>query len=143
MPERIDALGADAYAIAQSKCPLRSSAARAAMWFSDDRMIAVTVHAFLAGEFLQPVNAHQPFHKNFDQLHKKAELLHGNNQRVIFFAQVAFHELRRLPFHQLAFGHIRAAFGFRTFRRNLLQFHAAIRSQRGHRFLFPGARRRR
>jgi hypothetical protein len=76
MPERVDPFGADAYAIAQAKSQLRPSSARAAIGFRDDGMIAVAVHAFLAGKFLQPVNAHQALHKNFDKLDKKSELLH-------------------------------------------------------------------
>src|SRR5579871_4214987 len=116
MAKRIDALSAHAYFVAKAENELFAFAARCAVWFADDGMIALAEKAALAGGFFQPVDAHQAFHKYFYQLDEESEFLHGNNQRVIFLAEMAFHELRGLPIHQLAFGAIGAALGFGTFR---------------------------
>ena len=57
-----------------------------------------------------------PSTKIVDQLDEESEFLHGNNQRVVFLAEMAFHELRCFPFHEFALGAIGAALGFRTLR---------------------------
>src|SRR5271169_2343572 len=137
MPERIDSLRPHPHAIPQPKDPSRSSApARTAIRLANNRMVAVVIRASLPGKFLQPVNAHQSFHENFHQLHKKSELLHGNNQRRIFLAQMAFHKLRRLPFHQFALGRIGPPLRLRAFCSDILQFHAPVWPEYRHGFLF-------
>src|SRR5580704_14465669 len=101
VPERINALGPHPHTIPEPKgTPCSSASTRTAKWLADNRMVAVVIRASLPGKFLQPVDAHQAFHENLHQLHEKSKLLHRNNQRRIFLAQMAFHELRRLPFHQ-------------------------------------------
>ena len=49
--------------------------------------------------FFQGVDGEQAFHKNFEELHEAAVLLHGNDQRVVFLAEMLLHELRGLPIH--------------------------------------------
>src|ERR1700722_13552407 len=126
MPEGIDSFGAHFYAIPQTENTLLSFAAGTAMRFSDDGVIAVAVDAALAGRFLQAVNTDKPFDKNLDQLNEESEFLDGDYQRVVLFAQMAFHELRGLPFHQFALGAIGAALRFRTFRSDFLKFDSAV-----------------
>ena len=127
MAERIDALSANPYQIAQMKRALSGAAARSAMRLGDNRMIALAEGASLSGEFFQAIDADQPFDKDFHQFDEKSELLNGYDQRVVLLAQMAFHELRRLPFHQLALGGFGAAFRFRTLRSDFLKFDAAVR----------------
>src|SRR5271156_571739 len=141
MPERIDSLRPYPHAISQPKgSSLSSAPARTAIRLADNRMVAVVIRTPLRGKFLQPVNAHQSFHENFHQLHKKSELLHGNNQRLIFLAQMALHELRRLPFHHSAPPPPPPPLRFRAFCGDILQFHAPVWPQHRHGFLFPLAR---
>src|ERR1700722_14707076 len=99
MPERIDALGAHFYAISQAENALSLLAPRAAVRFGDDRVILIAVDASLASCFLQAIDAYKPFDENLNQLDEKTELLYGDDQRVIFLAEMVLHELRGLPFH--------------------------------------------
>src|ERR1035441_10176455 len=46
--------------------------------------------------------------------------------RSEFVAQARFHKLRRLPFHQFAFGHYRAAFSGGSFHGHFFQFDFAV-----------------
>src|SRR5271168_3896184 len=71
--EWIDALRPHAHAIPQPKSPSRPPAtARTAIRLANNRMMAVLIRASLPGNFLQPVNAHQPFHENLHQLHEES-----------------------------------------------------------------------
>src|ERR1700735_714452 len=115
MPERIYALRAHANNISKTKHSLRSRPARSSIRFSDDSVILFAIHAALAGKFLQAVDTYQPFDENLNQFDEKSELLHRNNQRFVFFAEMALHELSGLPFHQFALGGISAAFRLGTF----------------------------
>src|SRR6266481_1570613 len=134
---RVNALGADAHAIAVLPrellrlCAATSSCARAAppliaAWDRNNGVILLAIHAARARRFLQRVDRQQPLHKHLEQLHKAAVLLHGNNQAVVFFAEMLLHELRRLPVHQLALGAIRAALRFGSFRGYLLELYMRI-----------------
>src|SRR5271156_1055062 len=79
--EWIDALRPHAHAIPQPKSPSRSPAtARTAIRLANNRMMAVLIRASLPGNFLQPVNAHQPFPENLHQLHEESELMHRKAQ---------------------------------------------------------------
>src|ERR1700722_12149713 len=104
MPKRIDSFSAYFYAIPQTENTLLSFAASPAMRLRDDGGIAVAGDAALAGRFLQAVNANKPFDKNLDQLYENPEFLDGDDKRVVLLAEMAFHELGGLPFHQFALG---------------------------------------
>src|SRR5579872_3803749 len=92
-------------------------------------MIALAVDAAQSGRFLQPVNADKAFDENLGQFHEEAKFLYGDDERAILFAQMAFHELRRLPVHQFALSGVGATLRFRTLGRNLLEFDAAVGSE--------------
>jgi hypothetical protein len=102
MSEWIDAFGADADAVAEAK-HFWSAASSGTVRFSDDCVIALAIRAALPRDFLEAIDADQALDEDFDELDEKSELLHGNDQSVVFFTEMAFHELRRLPLHQLAF----------------------------------------
>ena len=131
MAERVDALGADAHPIAQVKGQPRTPASRAAARFGNDGMLALVIETARAGKFLEAVNADEPLDENFHEFDEKAEFLDGNNQRVVLLAQVVFHELRGLPFHQLTLGGFGAALGFGAFRGDFIEFYAAIGTESG------------
>src|SRR6202041_216129 len=131
MPERIYALRAHANNISKTKNFLRSRPARSPIRFSDDSVIPFAIHAALAGKFLQTVDTDESFDENFDQFNEKSELLHRNNQRFVFFAEMALHELSRLPFHQFALRGISAPLRLGTFRNTFLRFCAPIGTDSG------------
>src|SRR6202030_2853570 len=100
-PYRIDSLSPHAHTIAQAKNSLRFAASRsAAVRLGDNHVVALAKRAPHPRDFLQPVYTHEPLDEKFDQFHEESELLHGNNQRLVFLTEMALHELRRLPFHQ-------------------------------------------
>src|SRR5712692_9481907 len=92
----------------------------------DDGVIALAIDATRVCRFFQGVDGQQPFHEHLEKLDKAPVFLNGDDQRIVFLAQVLFHELRRLPIHQLALGAISSAFGFGSFRRNLLELSMGI-----------------
>src|SRR5277367_3869168 len=100
--ERVDALRADADQVAEVESRLRAFAARASVRFADDGMVAVAISATLGRKFFEAIDADEAFHENLHQLDEESEFLYRNNQRIILFAEVAFHKLRGLPLHQLA-----------------------------------------
>src|SRR5271156_961411 len=102
--ERVDALRADTDKVAEMENRLRAFAARASVRFADDGMVEVAINASLGRKFFEAIHADEAFHENLHQLDEESEFLHRNNQRIILFAEMAFHELRGLPFHQLALG---------------------------------------
>src|SRR6202795_4540829 len=130
MAHGVYALGAHVDTIAQAEDPGRSAGPAATVRLRDDGMVALAVGAPLPGDFLEAVDAHETFDENLEKLDKEPEFLHRNNQRVKFLAETAFHELRGLPVHQLALGSVGAALGFRAFRRDLIEFDAAIGPER-------------
>ena len=106
-------------------------------------MVALAIDGALSGYFFEAINTDQAFDENFHQFDEETEFLHGNNQRVVFLAETAFHELRGLPFHQFALGGFGAALGFGTFRCDFFELGAAIGSEHRNRFTICGAGSRR
>src|SRR5713226_7131945 len=110
MAHGVDALRANLDAVSQAPHALPGfSAATAASRTvrsadCDDRMVVLAIHTPSARSFLQRADWQEPFHKHFEQLHKAAILLHGNDQPFVFIAEVLFHELRSLPVAQFTFG---------------------------------------
>ncbi len=105
---------------------------------ADDGVIAVAIEALLAGKFLQPVDTDEAFHENVDEFDEETELLHGDDQRVIFLAEMAFHELGGLPLDEFAFGGVRPALRFRAFRGDAFEFGAAVGAEHRYGFFFAG-----
>src|ERR1700690_4214366 len=103
-----------------------------------DGVVAVAVHALLAGKLLQAVDAHKPLHENIHQFHEKTEFLHGNNQRVILLAEMTFHKLSGFPFDELSLGCIGSALRLRAFRSDSLKLHTAVRPQHRYGFFLSG-----
>src|ERR1700735_5238139 len=98
------------------------------MRLADDGVIAVAKYAALAGSLFEAVDADEAFDEDVDELDEESEFLHGNNQRVVFVAEMLLHELRRLPFHELALGAIGTALGFGAFSGDFAELRAAIGS---------------
>jgi len=93
----------------------------------DDRVIPFTIDAALARLLFEAIDRYKSFDENFHQLDEEAEFLHGNNQRVVFLAQAAFHELSRFPVHQFALGGDGATLRIRAFRGHGVQLRLVIR----------------
>ena len=122
----VDAFGADADLIAEAPFELAglcgaatASAARSAAAAStskgDDGVIAFAKHASRAGKFLQRADGKQAFHKDFEKFDKAAVFLDGNDQAVVFLAEMLFHELSGFPIHEFALGAVGAALRFGSF----------------------------
>src|SRR5260370_27171621 len=105
------------------------SAATASASKGDDGVIALAQHAACAGEFFESVDGKKAFDEDFEEFDKAAELLDGNDQAVVFLAEVLLHELSSFPVHQFALGAIGAALGFGGFRSDF--FEVFVRIERG------------
>src|SRR5260370_31075559 len=125
LAHEIEPSGAHAYFIAEAQFELArlcatataaadSSAATATRQSNDD-MIAFAKHASRVGEFLECSNGKKAFHEDLEKLDKTAVFLHGNDQPVLFFAEVFLHELSGFPIHQFALAAVGAALGFGRF----------------------------
>src|ERR1700677_1269420 len=108
MPEWVDSFGAHAYPVSQPKHSLPAGATRAVVRLRHDGMVAVAINAPLPRRFLETVDADQAFDEDLHEFDEESEFLHGYDQSLVLLAQVAFHELRRLPIHQFALGGIGA-----------------------------------
>ena len=80
-----------------------------------DGMIALAKHASRIGEFLQRGDGQKAFHEDFEKFDKATVFLHGNDQPVVFLAEMLLHELGGFPIHQLALGAACAALRFGRF----------------------------
>src|SRR5204862_7772075 len=89
--------------------------AAAATRQGDDGVIALAKDAAGTGEFLQRVDGKKAFDEDFEQFDEAAVFLDGNDQAVVFLAEMFFHELSGFPVHEFAFGAIGAAFGLGGF----------------------------
>src|SRR5712664_2365312 len=89
-------------------------------------MIAFAKDAAGAGEFLECADGKKSFHKNFEEFDKATELLDGNDQAVVFLAEMLFHELSGLPVHEFALGAIGAALGFGGFCGDFLELPVGV-----------------
>ncbi len=107
------------------------------MRLAHDRMVAVPIDALLSCKFFQAVDAYQPFDENLHQLYEEPEFLHRDDQRIVFFAEMAFHELSGLPFDQFPLGCVGPAFRFRAFGGDFLELHAAVGPEHRHRLFLP------
>ena len=142
----VDALGADTDAVAEfpdvagvrastaglflfSRLVCREALSVAAS--GNDRVILLAVENVLAGEFRDAVDGDHAFHENFRQLDEETEFLHGDNERVVFLAEMLLHELRGFPGHQFALGGFGAALGLGGFRGDGFEFAAPVRAERG------------
>src|SRR5580658_10222803 len=67
----------------------------------DYGVIALAKNNPRARGIFESVYWQQAFDEHFEQLDEAAEFLHRDNQRLVFLAEMRFHELRRLPVHQL------------------------------------------
>src|SRR5260370_34762518 len=92
----------------------------------DDGVIALAKDAARAGEFFQSDDGKKAFHEDLEKLDEAAVFLDGNNQAVIFLAEVLFHELSGLPVHEFALGAVGAALGFRGSRSDFFQIPVRI-----------------
>src|SRR5579872_5565728 len=79
MTEWVDTFGLHADATTQPVHSLRSKTA-----LGHDGMVTLPEDAAHAGEFLNAIDAYQPFDKDVNQLNKKTELLDRNNQGLVF-----------------------------------------------------------
>ena len=78
----------------------------------DDGVVALAKDAARSGEFLQRADGKKTFHEDVEKFDKAPVFLDGNNQAVVFLAEMLFHELSGFPVHQFALGAIGAALGF-------------------------------
>ena len=102
------------FCAAAPNCTRRSAAAVSA-GHGDNDVILLAVNASRVGSFFKRVDRQQAFHEDLEKLDKTAEFLHGNDQPVVFLAEVLLHELSGFPVHQFALGAIGAALRFRRF----------------------------
>src|SRR5258708_22326217 len=105
------------------------SSAAAATRQSNDGMIAFAKDASRVGEFLQRSNGKKAFHEDLEKLDKTAVFLDGNDQPVVFFAEVFLHELSGFPIHQFALGAVGSALRFGRFGSEF--FEVPVRIERG------------
>src|SRR5580693_1603220 len=112
MPLDLPRLGATAWAetmrpwaLARAFCAMAALTAHK----GDNGVVAFAINAAGIRRFFQRVDRQQAFHKNFKEFDETAEFLHGDDQRVIFFAEMLFHVLRGLPIHQFALCAVGAA----------------------------------
>src|SRR5260370_10647835 len=103
------------------------SAATASASKGDDGVIALAKDATGASEFLECADGKKSFYKNFEEFDKAAELLDGNDQAVVFLAEMLLHELSGFPVHQFALGAIGAARVFGGFAGDLFDVFARIK----------------
>src|SRR5205085_8665137 len=95
----------------------------------DDSVVALTIDAVSIRGFFQRADGQQSLHENLKKFDEAAELLHRDDQPVVFFSKMLLHELRGLPIHQFALGRIGAALGLGSFRSNV--FETSVRIQGG------------
>src|SRR5260370_16149770 len=113
----IDALGADAHAVAvlpyqllgfcaaaapRAGCP----AAAGSAGHGNDGVISLAVDAARVGGFFERADRQQALDEDFEKLHETSVFLHGNNQPVVFLAEVLLHELSGFPVHQFMEEHL-------------------------------------
>jgi len=112
---------------------VRAARPAAAAWASesDDGVIAFAEHASRSGKFFQGADGQKAFDEDFEEFDEAAVFLNGNDQAVVFLAEMRFHELSGFPVHEFALGAIGAAFGFRSFRSDFFELSMGI--QRGFR----------
>ncbi len=104
MPHGVDSFRAYAHAVAQfpgklfrflrdrpAPFALRKTAA------GHNRMLMFAEQATRSRRLLDGAYGQQAFHKNFQQFHKAAVLLYGNNQPLVLVAEMLLHKLRRFP----------------------------------------------
>ena len=94
-----------------------------------DGVIALAKHASRAGKFLECADWKKTLHEDFEKLDKTAVFLYGNDQLVVFLAEVLLHELSGFPIHQFALGAIGAALRFGRFCSDF--FEVPVRVERG------------
>src|SRR5579875_246834 len=105
-----------------------SLGAASAIRVGDNGMVAFAVTETGAEGLFQAIHGHQAFNKNLDEFHKKAEFLHGNDERVVFLAQMRFHVLDGFPIHQFALGAVGAALGLGGFHGDFLELGFTVRA---------------
>ncbi len=109
-----------------------------------DSVIALAKHASRAGEFFQRPDGKKALHEDFEKLDKTAVFLHGNDQPVVFLAEMLLHELSGFPVHQFALGAVGALEEFAGTRCVLRERdHAIVALPSGSGRGAPGARRSR
>src|SRR5229473_4215730 len=120
LAHRIDALGADAHAVAVLPYQLLGFCAAAAdgrgeprpygimpragrpaagvsAGHGNDGVIPLAVDAARVGGFFERADRQQALDEDFEKLHETSIFLHGNNQPVVFLAEVLLHELSGFP----------------------------------------------
>jgi len=125
----VDALGADADAVAEFPGELQSgfaaggtaAAAGIAAGDGDDGVVALAIDAAGVGSFLDGGDGQQAFDKDFEEFDEAAVFLHGDDERFVFVAEMLLHELRGLPTDEFAFGAGGPALGLGSFGGNFLQ----------------------
>src|SRR5207302_1873462 len=65
----------------------------------DDGVIALAKQASRADEFLQRPDGKKAFDEDLEEFYKTAVLLYGNDQPVVFLAEMLLHELGGFPIH--------------------------------------------
>src|SRR5260370_31600885 len=107
------------------------SAATASASKGDDGVIALALHAACAGEFFESVDGKKAFDEDFEEFDKAPELLDGNDQAVVFLAEMLLHELSGFPVHQFTLGAIGAPLGFGGVRAAFFAVFARMKSAVG------------
>src|SRR6267378_6884310 len=101
----VDALGADADAIAEFPGELESgfaaggaaASAGVATGDSDDGVVAFAIDATGVGGFFDGGDGQKSFHENFEEFDEAAVFLHGDDQGIVFVAEMLLHKLRGFP----------------------------------------------
>ena len=87
----------------------------------DYGVIAFAVKAAGARGFFEGIDGDQAFDKDVEEFDEASEFLHGDDEGVVFVAEMLLHELRGFPGDEFALGGGGAALGFRSFRGDFLQ----------------------
>src|SRR5437879_6226039 len=82
---------------------------------SHDGVTAFAKDAAGTGECLQRGDGKKAFDEDFEQFDEAAVFLDGNNQAVVFLAEMFLHELGGFPVHQFALGAVGAPLSFGGF----------------------------
>src|SRR6266849_1056606 len=111
----LHALAHGIYALAADAPRAGCSAAAVSAGHGNDGVIPLAVDAARVGGFFERADRQQALDEDFEKLHETSVFLHGNNQPVVFLAEVLLHELSGFPVHQFALGAVGAALRFGGF----------------------------
>ncbi len=130
----VDAFGADTDAITKfpdKRLWLFATAAAAAIVVAghgDYGVIALAIKTASAGNFVKGIDGDEAFDEDIEEFDEAAVFLHGDDEGIVFVAQVLLHELRGLPGNELALGGGGAALGFGSFGGDFFQMLLRIKS---------------